>query len=235
MSMPIELILVIFQQIIPNFPSMISIKEIHEKLLELGFNISYRQLSRKVVENAALFGAVSCISDNNKRQFYYDNRNLPQNNKSGISSAEAVVLSLAKHHLSHFLPQDVIQDMEGKFNAANEVLLRIKKNTPNSNLITWLDKVAPNLDAANESVVIDEVKSLLYKGDTIKFEYAAANDEVLETHVINPSRLETVNGELSLICHESDSVHSMTKFEVSKITNVQEASFSESFSLRRAA
>jgi predicted DNA-binding transcriptional regulator YafY len=235
MSMPIELILVIFQQIIPNFPSMISIKEIHEKLLELGFNISYRQLSRKMVENAPLFGAESCISDNNKRQFYYDNRNIPKNKKSEISSSEAMVWFLVKHHLSHFLPLTVIKDIEDKFNASDEVLLRIKKNTPNSNLITWLDKVGPNLDVPNESVVIDEVKSLLYKGDTIKFEYAAANDEVLETHVINPSRLETFNGELSLVGHERDSVHSMTRFEVARITNIQEASFSESFSLRRAA
>ena len=225
----------IFQQIIPNFPSMITIKEIHEKLLELGFNISYRQLSRKVMENAALFGAESCISDNNKRQFYYDNRNVPKNNKSEISSSEAMVWFLVKHHLSHFLPPHVIKDIEGKFNAANEVLHRIKKNKPNSNLITWLDKVVPNLEISHESVVIDEVKSLLYKGDSIKFEYAAANDEVLETHVINPSRLETVNGELSLVCHEIDSTSSEAKFEVSRITNVQEASFTESISLRRAA
>lgn len=235
MSKQIELILMIFQQVIPNFPSKISTKEVHEKVSEQGSDIGYRQLSRTIADNAPLFGAESCISDNGKRMWYYDNRNLPQNNKVGISSSEAMVLSLAAHHLSQFLPQNVIKDMEGKFNAANEVLLRIKKNTPNSNLITWLDKVAPNLDAANESVVIDEVKSLLYKGDTIKFEYAAANDEVLETHVINPSRLETVNGELSLVGNESDSVSSMTKFEVARITNVQEASFSESFSLRRAA
>lgn len=238
MSMQTELDLFIFQNIITR--SKKSTAEVHAQATEHGFNKSFRQMARILDKKAALFGVESELSDNNKRLWFYpDSRCQQINAKPLMTESEAVFLRVAQHHLNHLIPDAVLVEMADKFEAANDKLFNTKKNKPNSPLLNWLENVAPEPaacdDFENKALEINKLKQFIYSGETVKFDYETANDDSFEEHIVTAHQLESSNGKLTLVTGSKNNDSQLTQFEVAKITNVREPSFTESFSVRKMA
>ncbi len=116
----------------------ITAKQLKEQLDELGHQKSLRTIQRQL-ENLVLSGQFAIERDERSKPYgYIWAKNAKHLELAGISSEQALLLSLAYQELKFMLPKNILQALEGFFDGAEHQLRHNNK----SQISAWRDKVA---------------------------------------------------------------------------------------------
>jgi len=176
-------------------------KQIHERLLDNGFDISLRTVERDMKVLPEIFPQHVFVIDRSKPYGY----KLPQGSQmlSGMTPDEAVTLQLAYDYLKPLLPKGSLDPIAPYLEEA-EIILDQKKTS--KRMKGWKNKVLAlnegfNLEPATiKDGLLEEIKKALWEGKKIKAEYTSKNKVESSEYILHPCGL-VYRGRISyLVC-----------------------------------
>jgi predicted DNA-binding transcriptional regulator YafY len=179
--------------------SSLTIKQIHQNLLNEGISISVRTIERDLVRLERAFpNRVKVIGS--KPYGYRRPADAPKN--SSMSAAEALCLELAHDYLLPLLPNKTLDPINPYLKEAKEVL----DETSSYQVKNWKSKVLARHEGINlkpakiKAKILEKVQEALFSGKQVKAKYLAKNNSNNKTYVLNPGGL-VHRGRISyLIC-----------------------------------
>ncbi|MES2977995.1 MAG: WYL domain-containing protein [Pseudomonadota bacterium] len=181
----------------------VSASEIWTQLAEAGFNRDLRTVQRQLDELSQHFDI-----DRDDRSKPYGYQWKPQArglSLPGLNEKEALVLALAKEHLSALLPAEVMATMEPFFDQARSNLSFGIERAGHARAHEWLGKVRvtsaaqPLLPPQLGAGVFDIVSSALYHNRWLEVEYQNAAKRTLRARVM-PLGMAQQGERLYLVC-----------------------------------
>ena len=174
-------------QLIPRYPSRIKIADILAQLQHQAFNVpTYRTIQRDLDMLAAVFPSLTNETIKGTHCWYLDGRNTVLEIPN-MESNTALVFYLAQQQLNNQLPTSALQNLNGYFNKAAQVL-----DKSNTAISRWRDKIkvlpqtqlliAPSIN--NE--VLDVVYECLLNNQKFEAKYFGRYDEQYKTFLVNP-------------------------------------------------
>jgi predicted DNA-binding transcriptional regulator YafY len=158
-----------------KFPGFDLTKEIHQRLIDEGFNVTKRTIERDLLKLSDVMGLTS--GDNPERnEWSYINHSrelLP-----ALSPNEALLLIQAKLHLQNMMPFKALQSLEPRFNKAEATL------SQNKLMANWQDKikVVQGMVPLIITEISDEIREVIYdtvlKAQQVKISYQKNSGEV---------------------------------------------------------
>lgn len=167
----------------------LSIRKIHEKLLDRGFSISLRTVERDMQLLSDVFPEHILAIDDSKPYSY----RLPRHHRkySGMSPEEAVCLQLAFDYLSPLLPNRSLDPIAPYLREAEKVL----EETQSTKMLKWKRKVLTQYEglqlkpATIDSSILSDMHQALWEGRTIKVSYLSKNQTNPKDYVLHPGGL----------------------------------------------
>ena len=179
----------------------ITIKQIHQKLLDYGFDVSLRTVERDMKGLPDIFPQHVAVIDRSKPYGY----KLPQGSQklSGMTPEEAVTLQLANDYLKPLLPQGSLDPIAPYLKEA-EIILDQKKTS--KRMKNWKNKVLPLNEGFNlqpaiiKDGLLEEIKNALWTGKIIKAEYTSKHKTEPSEYSLHPCGM-VYRGRISyLVC-----------------------------------
>jgi len=179
----------------------ITIKQIHQRLLDNGFDISLRTVERDMKGLPEIFPQHVAVIDRSKPYGY----KLPQGSQklSGMTPEEAVTLQLAYDYLKTLLPKGSLDPIAPYLKEA-EIILDQKKTS--KRMKNWKNKVLALNEGFNlqpaiiKDGLLEEIKNALWAGKIIKAEYTSKNKTEPSEYILHPCGL-VYRGRISyLVC-----------------------------------
>ena len=171
---------------IPKYPAKRTVKEIEYHLDNLDYSVSKRTIERDLIKLENYFG-LHC-DDRSKPHgwsFIEGSRGIEL---AAMDKVEALSLQMAEKYLKDLLPHNNYERINNLFKQANSLL----ENAPNTELITWADKVriahdsqrliAPEIDPSIQDIVY---RALLSE-NKLSIHYKKTNAKKPEKRIINP-------------------------------------------------
>ena len=212
-------------------------KQIHNKLIDLGFDISERTVLRDMQSLPEQFPERIYVIDRMKPYGYKLPKGVAKD--SAMSPTEAVCLQLAKDYLNPILPPGALDPIAPYLREA-EIILQQKQT--DVRLKNWKKKVLTlnegfNLQPANiREGILEKIQASLWQGKVIKALYKSKTKTEASSYVLHPCGL-VYRGRVSyLICsfenrtekftylplHRFESVELTTEKSIHKDTDVKE-------------
>ena len=175
-------------------------KHIHQRLIELGFDVSLRTVERDMKILPDIFPQHVYVNDISKPYGY----KLPKGSRklSGMSPEEAVCLQLAFDYLNPLLPNGSLDPIAPYLKEA-EVILEMQQSGKMKN---WKNKVLTLNEGFNlqpaiiKEGVLSTIHKALWAGTTIKAAYTSKNKKKPSEYVLHPCGL-VYRGRISyLVC-----------------------------------
>jgi predicted DNA-binding transcriptional regulator YafY len=175
-------------------------KHIHQKLMELGFDVSLRTVERDMKILPDIFPQHVYVNDISKPYGY----KLPKGGRklSGMSPEEAVCLQLAFDYLNPLLPNGSLDPIAPYLKEA-EVILEMQQSSKMKN---WKNKVLTLNEGFNlqpaiiKEGILSTIHKALWAGTTIKAAYTSKNKKKPSEYVLHPCGL-VYRGRISyLVC-----------------------------------
>ena len=175
-------------------------KHIHQRLMELGFDVSLRTVERDMKILPDIFPQHVYVNDISKPYGY----KLPKGGRklSGMSPEEAVCLQLAFDYLNPLLPNGSLDPIAPYLKEA-EVILEMQQSSKMKN---WKNKVLTLNEGFNlqpaiiKEGILSTIHKALWAGTTIKAAYTSKNKKKPSEYVLHPCGL-VYRGRISyLVC-----------------------------------
>ena len=177
-----------------------TVAQLHEELLQAGFERDRRSIERHVKELCEQFGIV--CDDQSKPYSYH----WPKGSKGVglplLSEQESLLLALAEEYLRNILPVSLMKSLDSLFYQANYDL-NTKSNTDKNR--EWLDKVRviregiPLIAASIDTTVFEAVSEALYNNKMLNLEYKNAKGKISKAYVM-PLGLAQQGSNIYLVC-----------------------------------
>ena len=203
-------------KLIPKYPSYILTSSIKNQLAEQGFDVSLRTIQRDL-ENLSSVMGITCINSADGNQWQYINSGneiLP-----AIQPAEALLLCIAKEQLSSILPFTALNQLEPRFNKAEETLKISEKFKDWRDRIKIINTGFPLI--AND--VLDDLRSSVYEAilnkKQIKLVYRIKVGELKE-YTLNSHGLIIRSNSHYLVASKFESPDNFQLFKLSKMHEV---------------
>ncbi len=181
-------------QLIPRWPQRISTPTLLEKLRDRGFEVDIRSLQRDLRDKLARHFPIVPYTDKRpyrwgyREDAWFDPRRLPSQDTSA-----ALAMHLAASHLSHLLPQGVLDQLAPQFRAASDYLDGMEHN----GLAHWARRVRslPNgkalLPAELPPQLWTLVSTALVENRQLRVEYRSRSQGTSKSYRIHPAGLVT--------------------------------------------
>ncbi|SEI79052.1 Predicted DNA-binding transcriptional regulator YafY, contains an HTH and WYL domains [Azotobacter beijerinckii] len=179
-------------QLIPLWPGRISTPTLLEKLRDKGFEIDKRSLQRDLRDKLARRFPIIPYTDERpyrwgyRENAWFDPRRLPNQDTSA-----ALAMHLAASHLTHLLPQGVLDQLTPQFRAASDYLDGMEHN----GLAHWARRVRslPNgkalLPAELSPQIWTLVSTALVENRQLRVEYRSRSQGTTKSYRIHPAGL----------------------------------------------
>jgi predicted DNA-binding transcriptional regulator YafY len=160
-------------------------KEIHQRLIDEGFNVTKRTVERDLIKLSDVMGLKSVDSPEGYKWSYeksHAHELLP-----ALSPNEALLLLQAQEFLSHIFPVKSLLALEPRFEKAASTLAESAK------FKDWQKKVyiAPNV-SLNQTHISEENREVVYNAvlntDQLKIKFTRNSGELVDT-IVNPHGL----------------------------------------------
>lgn len=167
-------------------PSYLQIKEIHQKLLNKGYEVSEKTVTRDLKTLSNLFPQHIFMQDESRPYGF----KLPEGSKkiSGMSPDEAICLQLAYQYLNPLLPNRTLEPIAPYLKEAETVLnMNASKRMRN-----WKKKVLTihegfNLQPAKiKKEIMPILHSALWNGSMIRATYKSAASQTAKKYLLHP-------------------------------------------------
>ena len=199
-------------KVIPKYPAFVLTKDLHQRLLDEGFNITKRTVERDLLKLTDVMGLRSCDSPEGFKWSYESHTReiLP-----ALSPNEALLLLQAKVFLSHLMPIKSLLALEPRFNKAVETL------SDNAQFNGWKKKVhiAQNVTLI-QTHISEKFREIVYnavlKSEQLTIKFIRNNADQIFT-VINAHGLIIKEHMQYLVHSKTDSPN---KLELIKLTNI---------------
>ncbi|UQB43156.1 WYL domain-containing protein [Thiomicrospira microaerophila] len=185
-------------RLIPKSPSRICVSELHDKLVNQGFDIDKRSVQRDVNSLAQLF---AIENDGNKDiPGWYWRKDAQKLELPEMEPAVALSFKMVRHFLDRFMPPSALDDLGDYFAHADRLLAHL----PNNHLADWSDKVAwlsrsqPLLSPQIQPEVLAQIYQALLSDQKLKADYQPRGEESRE-YTINPLGLVVVDRVIYLV------------------------------------
>ncbi len=175
-------------------------KHIHQRLMELGFDVSLRTVERDMKILPDIFPQHVYVNDRSKPYGY--KLRTGRRKLSGMSPEEAVCLQLAFDYLNPLLPNGSLDPMAPYLKEA-EVILGMQQSDKMKN---WKNKVLTLNEGFNlqpaiiKEGILSSIHKALWAGTTIKATYTSKNKKKPSEYLLHPCGL-VYRGRISyLVC-----------------------------------
>jgi predicted DNA-binding transcriptional regulator YafY len=200
----------------------ITTKQIHNRLLDLGFDISERTVLRDMETLPEIFPQHVYVIDRMKPYGY----KLPKGNRKllGMSPEEAICLELAKDYLGPLLPPGALDPIASYFKEAGIILQQMQTDIRMKN---WRNKVLIinegfNLEPAKiKKGILEEIQTALWQGKVIKIAYTSKNKSSPSEYLIHPCGL-VYRGRISyLVCSFDNNTEKFIYLPLQRFSNIE--------------
>jgi predicted DNA-binding transcriptional regulator YafY len=123
-------------RLVPRYPQKVTVRDIHGVLRSDGFEVTVRTVQRDLNELSLVFPLT--VDDREKPFGWSWQKNSPSFNLPGLTTPEALTLSLAEQHLKSLLPVSMMNQLKPYFDAAHQSLNAEPQPQRGR---SWLDKV----------------------------------------------------------------------------------------------
>jgi len=162
-------------KMISKFPRFNLTKEIHQRLIDRGFNVTKRTVERDLLKLSDVMGLTSGVNPERNEWSYVNHARelLP-----ALSPNEALLLLQAKQHLQNIMPFKALQALEPRFDKAEATLLQ------NKVMANWQDKikVVQGMVPLITTEISEEIREVIYdavlKAEQVKISYQKNSGEV---------------------------------------------------------
>ncbi len=169
-------------EIVHHIPKrrQITAKEIHQRLLSAGHNLTLRTVQRHLKDISQQFD-IEC-NDANKPYGYRWLEKAESLAMPNLTAQESLLLNLAEKQLSHLLPAKVFNNLSGFFEQARKNLHPLNSDYPEV-AKQWKSKVRvvadkqPLLPPDIDGDVFDAVSNALYYNHWLEISYQKVNGE----------------------------------------------------------
>ena len=172
---------------IPQHPRQISARELTERLISEGFEVSKRTVERDLLSLSEIF---PLISNERSRPYGWSwSKDAEAFALPTMSPLQALTLELAHDHLATLLPASLLATLAPYFKCADGVLSSgdgVKK------LASWRKKVAivppnqPLIPPNYPEAIIEAVHSALLSGQQLEISYASREQDETKTYPVHP-------------------------------------------------
>ena len=192
----------IYIEILRRIPrnQKITVSELHEQLIQAGYDRSRRSIERNLNELCNQYG-IEC--DDRSKPYGYRWKNGAKGSMLPIlSQQESLLLALAEEYLRNILPKSLMKSMDSLFKQAQYDLNTNEESTKNRE---WLDKVRviretiPLIAAPIDQDVFEAVSDALYNNKILNLEYENAKGKISKSDVM-PLGLAQQAPNLYLVC-----------------------------------
>lgn len=145
-------------RLLPRAPGKMAVRELHQRLADMDFDVSERTLQRDLIELATVFPLV--VDDRDKPFGWSWQKDAASFDLPCLSLPEALTLTLVEQHLGNHLPPNTIAALQPHFQSAARALASVDGATLSK---AWLNKVRsippqqpllpPSLDAECQRIV----------------------------------------------------------------------------------
>lgn len=172
---------------IPRHPRQISARDLTERLLGEGFDVSKRTVERDLISFSTIFPLIS--NERSKPYGWSWSKDAEAFALPAMSPIQALTLELAHEHLASLLPACLLESLAPYFKCAQGVLSSgdsVKK------LADWREKVAivpasqPLIPPDYPEEVIEAVHSALLSEHQLEINYIYRNQGEAKTHLVHP-------------------------------------------------
>lgn len=172
---------------IPQYPKKITTSSLMQYITAEGIDISRRTLERDLDDLSRLF---PILADKSSKPYGWSWQRYAQIfSIPAMAPLQALTLSLAKEHLTHILPANLLNALAPYFDYANQVLL--SGNNVNT-LAKWKNKVAlapaqqPMISPKYANDVLDTVHDALMNDRQLSVRYASRSKRKSENLTLHP-------------------------------------------------
>lgn len=205
--------------LIPRAPATISTGEVHQKVLDAGFQVSSKTTERDLNALSRFFPVTIESESSKPYRWYFDKFEVIEIPR--LTPQMALTLSILNKHSQELLPKNILNYLLPYFKQAEKELAALSDNS----LSKWQDKVHVVHNALTFEAPIqnDEVTNQLYlaviQGKQIKASYQARGKEERE-YQLNPLSL-VFRGQLTYILCTSGRHDTVLQFLVNRFRTVE--------------
>jgi len=201
-------------------PSYLQIKEIHQKLLNKGYEVSEKTVTRDLKTLSNLFPQHIFMQDESRPYGF----KLPEGSKkiSGMSPDEAICLQLAYQYLNPLLPNRTLEPIAPYLKEAETVLnMNASKRMRN-----WKKKVLTihegfNLQPAKiKKEIMPILHSALWNGSMIKATYKSAQSKTAKKYLLHPVGIVHRGRVSYLICSFENHIENFSYLPLHRFSSI---------------
>ncbi|MDT0634877.1 WYL domain-containing protein [Spectribacter hydrogenoxidans] len=184
---------------IPRAPRRLSTRELHQRLIDEGYEISLRSVQRDLQSLSIQFGFVDDIEGRTSHWFWPEGFRVLD--VPGLDPSTALVFLMARRHLGDALPPSILDQLSPYFDQAEQVLGQASP----SGLASWSKHVrllrrGPGLMKPEVSaVVLTALEQALLQQRTLQMRYRRRGADHVQLHDIDPRGLVIKNGVTYLV------------------------------------
>ena len=172
---------------IPRYPRKVTARELMERILGEGYQVTKRTVERDLQAMSALF---PLVADEREKPYGWSwSIDAPSFDLPGLSPSQALTFKLAEQYLVKLMPSGMISQLKPYFDAADHVL---KSTESSSTLAHWPDKIAvafagqPLLAPEINEDIIALIDEALLQEKQIEVLYCSRSDHADKAFTLHP-------------------------------------------------
>lgn len=172
--------------ILPTRQPGISVTDLYQKLLDLGFTMTRRTVERDLEALSNAFPLICDIADGVQHWRWMDSK---KNVLPGMTVAEAMMLEIVQGTLKTMLPAALFESLDRRFSQARLKMQTLGDSNNNSVLADKIAVVSPSLPLTPPEVNInfyEVVQQALTTGKQLSALYTPMHDQQQKTYTLNP-------------------------------------------------
>lgn len=172
--------------ILPTRQPGISVTDLYQKLLDLGFTMTRRTVERDLEALSNAFPLICDMADGVQHWRWMDSK---KNVLPGMTVAEAMMLEIVQGTLKTMLPAALFESLDRRFSQARLKMQTLGESNNNSVLADKIAVVSPSLPLTPPEVNVsfyEAVQQALTTGKQLSAVYTPMHDQQQKTYTLNP-------------------------------------------------
>lgn len=172
--------------ILPTRQPGISVTDLYQKLLDLGFTMTRRTVERDLEALSNAFPLICDMADGVQHWRWMDSK---KNVLPGMTVAEAMMLEIVQGTLKTMLPAALFESLDRRFSQAKLKMQTLGDSNNNSVLADKIAVVSPSLPLTPPEVNVsfyEAVQQALTTGKQLSAVYTPMHDQQQKTYTLNP-------------------------------------------------
>lgn len=172
--------------ILPTRQPGMSVTDLHQKMLDLGFTMTRRTVERDLEALSNAFPLICDMADGVQHWRWMDSK---KNVLPGMTVAEAMMLEIVQGTLKTMLPAALFESLDRRFSQAKLKMQTLGDSNNNSVLADKIAVVSPSLPLTPPEVNVsfyEAVQQALTTGKQLSAVYTPMHDQQQKTYTLNP-------------------------------------------------